>query len=937
MSAKNHLLSATQADELYSQITELSSSELSLTERLFRCRQILENLYKTVTINANIAFTGLYARMQYIHEVFPVPGELIEQLQLLRLLTNKVVHKDDFEFGENDFTSSIRILAEAIDLFSGTSIPDELALFLNKNKARHLIAFRSSEEQNVEHIYGMVNSWKCSVTDKTNSFIEINCQTPEGFEVSVTLWDKNDAKNVCKNWTLLDKALWKYCNVSFYNLSIVRGTANRYQSTPFTLVILEQDFLVDVSSIADCFQNKECYPELFLLNKFFSEPVSPPLAKGKLVNHIFDELISEPSKSLRSIFDEYLENNPQQVFSLGMETWQEIYNQIELDHYAQLRDTASGLNKLNCQLEPSFVSLKYGLHGRLDVITLPDDKIPKYSILELKSGSSPSHDVWKAHQMQVIGYNLIMKEVFGALKIANSSIFYSRDKKTPLRHVVNHIATEQDFLMCRNRIIGMMQKMATNPEVFINWFKTNIRNYPNKFITEKAEHFKTTLNKISASELKWLNDKLRFIFREIWAVKTGAFVESEIGNYGFSSLWNCSLVEKKKQYRIIDNLWIDRIIEDKITLHRQDGGTLSNLRVGDIVVLYKQIVAINEQQLNRGTISYLDSEKIEIRMRTIIKPDGVFDKYTLWAIEPDLMESSLYTGLSSIYSYLCAEPSVRAKIIGNTAPEFDEKDIPEAVSWRKDITESLKGMISARDYYLVQGPPGTGKTSCLLMQYVQHILTETKDKILILSFTNRAVDEICCNLDKEHISFTRLGNKTQEFPQPSSGQIKSSGKKNIKALNESNFETSGIFVSTLHTFLASAPDILNKITINQMIIDEASQILEHHIIGLMSRIPKTILIGDQNQLPPIILQQTEKDRVSILEKLITNADKKIFPTCYSMLTNHYRMHDQIARLVSDNYKNKLSSDSKRQVAQHTWHKTNDEVFGKSAEFKNSLD
>ena len=78
-----------------------------------------------------------------------------------------------------------------------------------------------------------------------------------------------------------------------------------------------------------------------------------------------------------------------------------------------------------------------------------------------------------------------------------------------------------------------------------------------------------------------------------------------------------------------------------------------------------------------------------------------------------------------------------------------------------------------------------------------------------------------------------------------------------------------------------APDLLNQIVIDEMIIDEASQILEHHVIGLMSKIPKTILIGDQNQLPPIIMQQSDTEKESVLEKLIINADKKIYTNCYS--------------------------------------------------------
>ena len=401
----------------------------------------------------------------------------------------------------------------------------------------------------------------------------------------------------------MDKSLWKYCNISFYNLSPVRGIANRYQSTPLTLVVLEQDFLMDVSSVADCFHNNGTYPELFIMNRFFSEPSSIPLAKGKCVNHVFDELIAEPSKPLQQIFAEYLQDNPLQVFALGEAAWQEIFKQIEVEHYAQLRSVASDLKTQNCQLEPSFISLKYGLHGRLDVMTIPEYETEKYSILELKSGGAPSYDAWIAHTMQVVGYNLILKEIFGAVRIGNSSIFYSRSVDKPLRHVVNHVNQEQDFMMCRNRIIGLLQKLAVNPEVFLKWLKTNPRYYPNTFSTNKANHISKTLKSLTESEMKWFIRKLKFLFREIWAIKTGAYAENEAGYYGFSTLWNCSLIEKKKQYRIIDNLWIEAVNEDQITFHSQDEIALTNLRVGDIIVLYKQIIPVNEQQLIRGTIA----------------------------------------------------------------------------------------------------------------------------------------------------------------------------------------------------------------------------------------------------------------------------------------------------------------------------------------------
>ena len=911
--------------KLIAQLVELTASEAIVTDKLYRCRQILEELFKALTSSTNVSFTGLYARMQYTYEASVISSELNEQLQLLRLLTNKVVHQDDVEFGEHDFASAVLILFDTIKYLSGSPKPQSTALeeYLKARNAKQLIPFRAASEQTIDHIFGIVTDWKISQAKESNKFIEIIFQTAEGSQIRVTLWEKDGGKNQGRKWTWLDKSLWKYCNISFYNLTPVRGMANRYQSTPMTLAVLEQDFLMDVSSIAECFHNTDTFPELFIMNRFFSDPTNLPLARGKCANFVFDELIADPSRPLQEIFDEYLQSNPMQVFSLGRDTWQEIFKQIELEHYPQLRAIASDLKDKNCQLEPSFISLKYGLHGRLDVITLPETDADKYSIMELKSGSAPSYDAWISHTMQVVGYNLIMKETFGAPRIGNSSIFYSRSIDKPLRYVVNHINQEQDFLMCRNRIIGLLQKLSVNPEIILNWLQNNPRRYPNTFITDKANGIGRTLKSLTASEMKWLISKLKFLFREIWSVKTGAYAENEIGYYGFSSLWNCSLIEKKKQYRIIDNLWIEAVDGNQLTFHRQDEITLTNLRVGDIIVMYKQITPVNEQQLIRGTILSLDDEKIIIRTRSKLKQTGAADKYTLWAIEPDLMETSLYSGLSSLYTFLIAEPEIRAKLLGEVSPEFSELPAPKSLSWRADVSECLAGMISARDYYMVQGPPGTGKTSVLLMQYVGHILSETSEKVLILSFTNRAVDEICGHLDKENFSYIRLGNKA---PLPGPHAHKKGKKPSQKAAadySEDDYLNCRIFIATTHTFLSVAPDLLNKITLDELIVDEASQILEHHVIGLMSKIHKTILIGDQNQLPPIILQHADTEKVSILEKLILNANKKIFPTCYSMLTHHYRMHNEIARLVSDSYDKKLKSDSSRQQVNEPWQKPED--------------
>ena len=44
------------------------------------------------------------------------------------------------------------------------------------------------------------------------------------------------------------------------------------------------------------------------------------------------------------------------------------------------------------------------------------------------------------------------------------------------------------------------------------------------------------------------------------------------------------------------------------------------------------------------------------------------------------------------------------------------------------------------------GPPGTGKTSRALRRMVEHFYAASSMQILVLAYTNRAVDEICQSL-----------------------------------------------------------------------------------------------------------------------------------------------------------------------------------------------
>mgnify|MGYP000909537521 CR=1 FL=1 len=66
---------------------------------------------------------------------------------------------------------------------------------------------------------------------------------------------------------------------------------------------------------------------------------------------------------------------------------------------------------------------------------------------------------------------------------------------------------------------------------------------------------------------------------------------------------------------------------------------------------------------------------------------------------------------------------------------------------------------------LLVGPPGTGKTSVMLRTMVEYLYHHTNEDILLLAYTNRAVDEICEAI--ESVSEAAFAGTTDKSPNPS--------------------------------------------------------------------------------------------------------------------------------------------------------------------------
>lgn len=674
-------------------------------------------------------------------------------------------------------------------------------------------------------------------------------------------------------------------------------------------VIIEPDYLIDTTTVTGCVKAWGESAFNHLLDKFSPRESTVHTLLGDFANQFLDDAINKASPdymaSLRTVFaDRALDisacdqigksffDETRRQFDNIIQTVRQLYAQPSLQQ-----------SKLSTYIEPSFFCEALGLQGRMDcLISIDDDKSDL--LIELKSGKWDEFRgrAKEEHLMQMLLYKEILYYNKGIKQSdVMGNLLYSRYPKLQEQRSFPEILMRA--LNIRNNIVALELGLVRGegrkwiPRLTAESLRRNLDcndMFWHRWCLPSIQPVIDALQSMDELTSEYFYTFLQFIEREQFESKMSETRPDS--TRALSSLWNADVETKKENgdifldLRIADIRYNDGV--EAICLRQTDEDSRPNFRIGDAVILYRrnseQDSAVTGQVI-RCSVEAYDMDKIWLQLRYRQKNADMLTADSYYAIEHDYVESTFRSLYSGLYSLITCDARRRQLILSQRQPEPGE-------------------------LFLLVGPPGTGKTSVALRRMVGQHLSQ-QHNILLLSYTNRAVDEICSMLDTidAHPDYIRMGRELSCAPQFREHLFARRIADMPRRQDVINLiESTSVFVSTVSS-ITSHTSLFRLKHFHVAIFDEASQILEPQLLSILTcpAIDSFIMIGDHKQLPAVVVQDESRSAVQspLLQAIgLTDCRNSFFERLYeqnrnnphavSMLDHQGRMHPAIAEFAS---------------------------------------
>lgn len=678
-----------------------------------------------------------------------------------------------------------------------------------------------------------------------------------------------------------------------------------------SLLVIEPAWLINVSVLAEF---SFCQRSLFN-GRYSLRHQKEIMIRGSIVHEVFESILKNPSdlEKQKDVLNESFSNRALD-FVLTDTDYKEMYRSFIVPHLNALiqHSKISMDNIRSVNTERFIINPILGLKGKIDAVITEIDGI---KAIELKTGKSWGSKVKYGHDLQAQAYTLMMEMKFTDEKILFPSVIYSGDyeKVGELRerYQSNNINIEQPVEFQyddKAHVITMRNKLVLADYLFTLEYGENPKKCKNcgeasicydLYELELEHDLSNTplfindnhINKYSLEEKVFFNKYNRLLTEEYRVIKEaqGEYLAKDIVERLASG--KCVKIDT---YKILsDNECILNCINES-ELRESDGCLLSDNK-GPI---YGECLEVVVSNVTRNSITIKSRVKLEFEPAFI-------DVYS--------SETIFERNYSAIYA-LINQPSLKKlkDILINGSLPGENKQIninvlDSGVLLGKNQKKCIELSLGIEDYLLIQGPPGTGKTLTIAMMV--DVLFKKKKSILISCYTHRAIDESIRKILKyaPDVPIYRLGSR-QKIPGQDNivlEEVINSCSQLDEKINKAKeiIANKPVYIGTTNAWLSGNYDnLIGDSLYDVAIIDEATQVLLPNALGVVRLAKKFILVGDHNQLPPVI-QSSEARELSntlfeiLYEREYGNDSNKV------MLDVQHRMPDPIAKFISKEFYN----------------------------------
>ena len=894
----------------------------NLQAKYILLHKVLEQACYELTTGVTLSFANLFSRLDYICKEKKMTPSDRYAIQTMRRNCNAAMG-DRCQADMQEYLYDLRALVRFVSLGFEEDIPASILPEIPHSNR----PYQGTRLSHIPYVRASVTSWNdtqifAATDSETDPFIIIN-YAKGGYDGDLLYLKDLLSENLPLN--LLDVRV---------------DEENHYIPN---LIVIHPDYLIDISSLAACFREYGHHPLNYFMNKIKPRANTAPILMGNLASQFLDDYINEQPQepvSYPRTIKKFFAASALDFCTCPLPADFHAQAQAQMMNIRSfvhdvLPHNIRNFNKKNTLLEASFICEKLGLQGRVDMMQ-KDFQV----LIEQKAGKRDEyHRRHKEdHFIQMMLYQGVLMYNFGQ-ETAHMQTFLLYSKYADgllIEHFAENLFRES--IKLRNFIVYNEMRLGDGAiGEIVDSLSTDLLNELqiggklwNDYQEPQLQTAINTLKRCTPLERAYFNRFFTFVSKEQILSKTGG---SNDASHGFAGNWHIPLHEKLEAGNILTGLTIQEKQSsgpgkgyDLIELHipTQDEDFLPNFRTGDMVILYayKEEPDMRKQILMKGNILELQPDRMTLVLRNGQQnKDIIGGKEEVFAVEHDFSDTSANNGFRGLYAFLSAQADRKELLLG-VRPPAQLEDVKLNGDYGR-FNELILKEKQAKDYFLLVGPPGTGKTSCALRFMVEEALSEPDTSILLLSYTNRAVDEICAMLTDSGIAdrtpFIRIGNELSCDKRFVPYLLKYSLDDCPKLTDiQQKMARTRIFVGTT----TAINNRLNLFTLKHFqlaIIDEASQILEPDLIGILSArhqqhnaIDKFVLVGDYKQLPAIAQQSTEEAAVTDLllrnigledcrNSLFERLYKSSPDTCRSILHKQGRMHPAIAEFPNQTF------------------------------------